>query len=324
MVRRRIVKCQSEVPDLTAALRVICMRGVKWLTRIGKVLLWLVVLCAAVAAFFAGAAVAKRTASPPAAALGAEIPAGQREEALGEAEKALAARFDGKHQEALEKLRDARRLDPSLKGLDYQMGLTHLHLAEFDAAELSARRSLHNGEEKSNAHALLALIALEKAKAAGRPETARETVVSNVQFSREADPLNSMPLYVLGEYYSAAGQPAEALRAYQMALERVSTSDSILISSVKAGLTGLQMDRKPDSLPYKVQEINGMRPPDQLIIAAADALLRGDKEGAAALLVEARGCIPSPIFKALLQDPLFQDYAVGDLLDVSGRSHPQP
>ena len=300
------------------------MRGVKWPSRIGKVLFWLAVLCAAAAAFLAGAIVAKRTASIPAAAPVVDVPVAQRDEAVGAAEQAFAARFEGKHQEALEKFREARRLDSSLKGLDYQMGLTQLHLGEFDAAEISARRSLHIGEEKSNSHALLALIALEKAKAAGRPESARNDVESNVQSAREADPLNSMPLYVLGEYYSAAGQPAEAARAYQMALERVSKSDSILISTVKVGLTGLQLDHKPDSPPYKIQEINGMRLPDQLVIAAADALLRGDKQGAAALLAEARGRIPAPVFKALLQDPLFQDYAVGDLPGISGESHPQP
>lgn len=302
----------------------ICMRGVNWIARIGKVLMWLVVLCAAGAAFFGGVLAAKRLASPTAAAPVADVPAAQREEALGEAEKALAARFDGRHHEALEKFREAHRLDPSLRGLDYQMGLTQLHLGDYDAAELSARRSLQIGQDKSNAYALLALVALEKAKAAGRPESAREAVISNVQSSREADPLNSMPLYVLGEYYAAAGQPADAVQAYRMALERVSKSDSILISTVKVGLTGLQLDRKPDSPPYKIQEINGLRPPDQLIIAAADALLRGDKEGASALLSEARGCLPPPVFKAMLQDPLFQDYAAADLLDASAKSSPQP
>lgn len=301
----------------------ICMRCVKWLAWIGKVLLCLVVLCAAAAAFLAGVIVAKRAASTTAASF-PEVPAGQLKEALAEAEKALAARFDGKHAEALEKLRDARRADPSLKGLDYQTAMTQLALADYDAAELSARRSLHLGEEKSNAHALLALIALEKAKAAGRPESARDAVIANVQSAREADPLNSMPFYVLGEYYSAAGQPSEALHAYRMALERVSNSDSILISTVKAGLTGLQLDHKPESSPYKVQEINGLRPADQLMIAAADALLRGDKEGAAALLAEGRERIPSPVFKALLQDPVFQDYSLGDLPELSGKSHPQP
>ncbi|MBU3664776.1 MAG: hypothetical protein FGM15_02690 [Chthoniobacterales bacterium] len=279
---------------------------------------------AAGAAFLAGLVAAKLSSPRSEAAHAPQVPSAQRQKALEHVEAALSARFTGRHLEALDQFRKAASLDPSLRGLQCETGLTQMHLGDFDAAEASARRSIELGEEKSNAFALLGLIALERSRGSGQPSAAREAVMQNVQASRAADPLNSMPLYVLGEFHRAVGEEEPAVEAYRMALDRVSESDSILVSTVKAGLTGMQLDYKPGSPPYKIQQINGIQRPEELFFAAADALLRGDKAAAAAFLSEAHEKLPEPLFKALLQDPIFQDYAIGVLSDPTGPSNPQP
>ena len=228
--------------------------------------------------------------------------------ARGFLEAALASRFAGHHREALERLEEARRANPSQPGLEYQFALTHLDLREYDAAEACARQSLRRGEEQSNAHALLAMIALAKAKAGGSPELARDAVLKNVQAGRVADPLNPAPHYALAEFYRATGRPDLAMEPYQRALERVSKADSILVSTVKAGLSGLRVSHKPSAPPLQPESADGVAPPEQLIFAAADALLRGDKDRASRYLTQARERIPGPLYEALLKDPFFQDY----------------
>lgn len=274
------------------------------------------------AAFVAGAAVGRKSAASHFVPGPAEVSAQNRERARGFAEAALAARFAGREREALGYFEEAKRNDPGLRGLDYQRGLTLLGLGEFEEAESAARRSLANGEEVANAHALLALILLEGARAKGAVAETGGVIEAEIAEARLADPLNPMPFYVLAEYLRAAGRPEAAVDAYQRALERVSKSDSILISTVKAGLAGMRLNFSPSSPRYKVQEVNGTAPPEQLYFAAADALLRGEQETATAYLERVRGRVPPEVFKALLQDSFFQDYLAGAIVSDPGPKAP--
>lgn len=282
-----------------------------WLGVLRAILFGLVALLLVVAAFVAGAVAGKKAAASEFVPGPVEVSVEERELAKGFAEAGLAARFAGREREALGHFDEARRHDSTLRGLDYQRALTLMKLGEYDEAAESARRSIENGEESGNAHALLGLIALERARGTDAVAAAGDGIRRHVEDARQADPLNPMPLYVLAEFYRATGQPELAVEAYQRALERVSKSDSVLISTVKAGLAGMRLNFTPASLKYKLQEMNGVAPPEQLYFAAADALLRGDKETATGYLERVRNQVPSTVFKALLQDSFFQDYLSG-------------
>lgn len=290
------------------------LHGAMWIGVLRAVLFGMLALLLVSAAFFAGAAMGKKSAASRYKPGPVEVTAENRELARGFAEAALAARFAGREREALRYFEEARRHDPGLRGLDYQRALTLLALGEFDEAESATRRSLDNGEEIANAHAMLGLVTLERARAKGTVEQSGDAIRAQVEEARLADPLNPMPFYVLAEYLRAAGQPDAAVDAYQKALERVSKSDSILISTVKAGLAGMRLNFSASSPRYRLQEVNGAAPPEQLYFAAADALLRGDQEGATGYLERVREQVPSEVFKTLLQDSFFQDYLAGAMV----------
>jgi hypothetical protein len=82
----------------------------------------------------------------------------------------------------------------------------------------------------------------------------------------------------------------------------------------------LEKSRRDPSL--KFQEINGVLPPEQLFFGAADSLLRGNNEGAAGYLQEAKTRLPEKVFQALLQDSFFQDYPLPGILN--GPLEPDP
>ncbi len=308
---------------MTAAVAAACMLGM-WLGVLRAVLYGMVVLSLAGAAFLAGVITARETAEPPPVEIAEEIPAEDRAAARALFEEALAARFAGRHREALARLEEARAFHPSMRGLEYQFALTSLDLGEFGPAEDHARRSVDRDEETGNAQALLGLILLEKSRRDGTVATQGGEILARLQASRETDPLNPMPLYVMGEYYRSAGTPKLAVDAYRRALERVSKTDSYLVTTVKAGLAGLRLNHRDGDPPLKLQEINGVLPPEQLFFGAADALLRGDNTAASRFLDGARQRIPDEVFQALLQDSFFQDYLDRGILSDPLKQAPQP
>ncbi len=281
-----------------------------------------VALLAAGALFVAGAWAGKKFTEKPAPVAAEEVSPGASAKARTFVEAALSSRFHGNHREALQLLEEARRHDSTLRGLDYQFGLTHLDLADYPAAEAAAKHSVARGEETGNAYALLALVALESAHAAGNPAAAEQAVLASVGNSRKADPLNPAPHYVLAEFYRATGRPGLAVESYRKAFERASSSDSILVATIKAGLSGLRLDHSASSPPYVPQVVGGETPPEQLVFGAADAVLRGDKAKAVAYLKRVQGKIPGPVFQALLTDPLFEDYLAQGT--ISSETDPPP
>ena len=261
----------------------------------------------------------ERTKEPPPVI---EVPLSQQERARAFVEAALASRYAGRHTEGLGHLEEAGRLFPLMRGLDYQFALTYVDLGEYDDALLAAQRSIEKKEEVGNAHSLIALATIEKARQQGSLELVEDVVVTRLDDARAADPLNSMPYYVLAEFHRMRGRPEAAIFAYQRALERVSKTDSVLFSTVKAGLAGLRLHHGPDSPPYKVIEVNGVIPPEQLFFGAADCLLRGDQQQAAVYLREAKSRLPEETFNALLQDSFFQDYLPAGILNDPQSQNP--
>jgi tetratricopeptide (TPR) repeat protein len=300
-----------------------CMEGM-WLMALRVILYGLSVLLLAAVAFVGGVYTAKKSTPQPLTEVVEEIPPERRRAARELVELALAERFAGRHAEALDYLQQARTQDRTMRGLDYQFGLTYLDLRDYEAALAAARRSVERNEEASNAHALAALVLLEGVPAGGSVEAVREEILESVRRSREEDPLNPMPLYVLAEFYRAAGQPERAVDAYQRAIERVSKTDSIMVSTVKAGLAGIRLHHDPSAPPLVLLQIDGVHPPEQLFFGAADALLRGDRERAEDYLRQARERLPQPLFDALLQDSFFQDFLTGGILTDRSEDSPQP
>lgn len=282
--------------------------GGMWFAVLRSVLYGLVILLLGIVAFAAGVFTAKKTEKAPPVKFVAEVATEQRERARQLLEEALAARFSGRYGEALRLLEEARRCDPAMRGLDYQCALTCLDLGDYGQAEEHARLSVDRDEEKSNAQALRGLILLERSRADGSLVARGPEILARLRESRETDPLNPMPLYVMGEYYRADGKPELAVDAYRRALERVSKTDSYLVTTVKTGLAGLRLNYREGDPPLKLQKIQGVLPPEQLFFGAADALLRGDKSLAANYLREAKTRMPDKVFQALLQDSFFQDY----------------
>lgn len=288
-----------------------------------KILLGIAVVVVAGILFVVGAevgtAVSKKTAIP--AEKNVEFTS--QTSARDLVEKAMASRFYGKLREALEQLEEARRWDVTMRGVDYQFALTYFDLRDYEQAEEKARRSIRRNEEISNAHALLALIYLVQAQDNGSPEVSEDRVMKNVHASRLADPLNPMPHYVLAEFYRAIGRPDLAVTAYRRALERVSKSDGIIMSTVKAGLAGLRNNHDANDPPFEPVLEDGEAPPEQFFFAAADALLRKDKERAVAHLEQARKQVSADVFQAIIEDSFFQDYLVSDSL-LKENNDPSP
>jgi len=295
-----------------------------WLDVLRSVLYGMVVVMLAGVALVAGIITAKKTEKPPPLKMVKEVPPEQRAAARELVEQALAGRLAGNHGVALASLEQARAQDPAMRGLEYQFALTYLDLGQYGPADDAARRSVDRGEEKSNAQAVRGWILLEKARAEGAVAAEGTEILARLEESRATDPLNPMPLYIMGEYYRADGRPGLAVEAYRRALERVSKTDSFLVTTVKAGLAGLRLNYQADHPPLKLHAVNGVLPPEQLFFGAADALLRGDNGAAAGFLREAKTRMPEEVFASVLQDSFFQDYLEASILDDAPQPAPQP
>ncbi len=273
-----------------------------------RTLYGLLVLLLAAGAFVAGKWLAKPKTAPVVSSPTVVVAPEQRAAAQNLVEAALAARFRGDARGALNLLEEARSEDATLPGLDYQLGLTYLELEDYDAAESASRRSIDRGEEPSNAHALAGWVAFKKGRNTQSLEVAGNAILNSVAEARAFDPLNPAPFYVMAEYYRTVNRPAQAVEAYQQALERVAKTDSAMIATVKAGLSGLRLHYAPGNPPLQPAQFQGVVPPEQYFFAAADALLRGDRDEAVDYLAEVRMRVSEPLFNALLKDSFFQDY----------------
>jgi tetratricopeptide (TPR) repeat protein len=270
-------------------------------------ILWtLFVLLLAGVVFFGGRWMARKVHKP--AVVIAEKPSPHRDSARDFVDAALAERFAGRPRSALAFLQQARVLDPQLPGLEYQFGMTHLAAGDLEEAENAARLSLQRGEEESNAMTLSAQVALERGRRDGSLDVAKDSILARLEEARLLDPLNPAPLYVAAELHRATGQPDLAAEAYGRALQRVSKGDTILLATVKAGVSGLRLNFKPASPPRVLPPEDQAAAPEELFFVAADALLRDDQTAALAALERVRPRIPPSAFVSLLQDPFFRDY----------------
>jgi len=281
-----------------------------WLGILRTVLYSLAAIMVCAVAFVAGAVVARQTAKPPRPLELPVTPTEQVKRAKELIEEALAARFEGDNAKAIRLFEEAAALDNSLKGLDYQRGLSLLFSGDFPNAEVAANASLAKKEEVANAHALLVMCAAGRARAGETPDP--KQVEEWFREARAKDPLASFVHYAMGEYNRAVGQPRAAVENYRKALERVSAADSFLVATVKAGLSKLRLRQASDPKPVMPSITDPVVPPEEHFFAAAQALLDGDPATAQAFLDRAEKVVRPEIFSALLNDSFFQDFLPKD------------
>lgn len=277
-----------------------------WFKVLRRILFSLATVFLVIAAFVAGAVVAKLNPRDSRPLELPTTPAQETRRARELVEEALAARFAGDHGKALQLLDEAVLADPAIRGAEYQRGLTFLSEGNYAAAETSARASLSKNESVADAYALLVMCAAGRA-AAGEA-TDPEEVAEWATKARQTDPLAGFYHYAQGEYARATGRPVEAVEHYRRALERVSAADSFLVATVKAGLSGLRL-RQSSGVKTVMPSIEDQSlPPEWLFFAAAQALLDGDQATAKAFLERARQVVRPEIFSALLKDSFFEDF----------------
>jgi len=281
-----------------------------WLGVLRTILYTLAALTVCAVAFVAGIFVARQTVRPPGPLELPVTPTEQVNRAKELIEEALAARFEGDNTKAIELFGEAATLDSSLKGLDYQRGLSFLFSGDFPNAEAAANASLAEGEEAANARALLIMCAAGRARAG--ETTDPKQVEEWFGQARAKDPLSSFVHYAMGEYNRAIGQPRAAVDNYRRALERVSAADSYLVATVKAGLSKLRLRQTSDPKPVMPSIDDPALPPEELFFAAAQALINEDTGTARAFLDRAEKVVRPEIFSALLRDSFFQDFLPED------------
>ncbi len=249
-----------------------------------------------------------KLAREPAALFVSSVSPERQQLARDLAEAAFSAGFAGEWDRAIELFKQARETDPDLRGIDLQLARCEYERGDYAAAEVFAQRSLDREESECSSHLLLARAALAKAQQAGSLNLALEPVMARLEMARRADPTNPEPFFHLAEVHRLKGQPAEALLAYQRAVERLPGTDNLFIATVKAGLSGLRLHAGDEARPVLTVPESGPVPPEQLYFAAADALLRNKVEEGEALLQRVRPHVPAGTFQALLKDSFFLDY----------------
>lgn len=281
-----------------------------WLVRLQQILFGLMLMLLGAVGFAAGVWTAKSSVRPARSLSLPSVPHEEAQRARKLLEEALTARFDGDNRKALQLLDDAGRADPSLLGLEYQRGLTFLFDGDFSAAEESAKTSLSRKEALADSYALLVMIAAGRAAAGQASDPAQ--VAEWAEKARQADPLAPFIHYARGEYARAIGQPAEAVGHFHKALERVSPADSYQMATIKTGLSDLRTSPSDGPKIAVLPSGESLPPPEQLVFAAGQALLDGDRTGADALLKRARDAMKPETFSAVSQDSFFQDFLTGD------------
>ena len=284
-----------------------------WLGVLRIILYTLAALTVCAVAFVAGVFVARQTVRAPGPLELPVTPTEQVKRAKELIEEALAARFEGDNSKAIQLFGEAATLDSSLKGLDYQRGLSFLFSGDFPNAEAAANASLSKGEEAANARALLVMCAAARARSG--ETTDPKHVEEWFREARAKDPLSSFVHYAMGEYNRAIGQPRAAVDNYRRALERVSAADGYLVATVKAGLSKLRLRQTSDPRLVMPSIDDPALPPEELFFAAAQALIDEDTATARAFLDRAEKVVRPEIFSALLRDSFFQDFLPKDIVN---------
>lgn len=219
--------------------------------------------------------------------------------ALKELQQAIQSQLQQDFPGARAHYEAARKLDPELKGIDYQLAVVAFNENDLAAAKTMAEKSIASAQEVSACHLLLGVMA---GQAKDYPLS-----VSEFEKAAEANPANPNPYYNLSETYREQGDPKKAIEALRKAMQRNPADPlyplKLRLARIEAG--------EDESLDKETSEQLRLPSPagDWLLTAAAIALKRGFYPEAASLLDQSRQAMQSVLFFAMLQDPVFLKYA---------------
>lgn len=243
------------------------------------------------------AAVVSEPAAGPSPGAAAEVQ--RNPAALDKLSSGIRAQLDRKNEEALELFREALALDPTLKGVQYQMAVVFMNQSDEAEAGRLAYASIAAGESVPQAYNLIGTMAARR----------RDFPVAAWAFQKgaEASPADPMILYNWSEALRAQGQTAEAIEKLRAAIQR---NPGEPLFAFKLRLARIEAGEEQDIIPDVDREL-ALTPPagDWLMTAAAIALRRERYADAANLLGEARNRMQPILFFGLLQeDPFFSKF----------------
>jgi len=221
------------------------------------------------------------------------------QEAHSKLSDAIQAQLGRKYEESLALFEEAKKLDPMLKGVDYQMAVSAFNLGDEARTEKYAYATIAANDSGANAYNLLGTLYARR----GDYPAAEWAFAQGIALN-PADPI---PLYNLSEALRAQGRSVEAMDRLREAIQR---NPGEPLYALKLRLAKIEAGQSIELIPDVDREL-ALKPPagDWLMTAAAIAL-KADRFGeAAALLASARGQMQPILFFGLIQeDPLFRQY----------------
>lgn len=230
---------------------------------------------------------------------GSPVPLPKNPEALDKLAGAVRAQMSRDNSTALELFREALALDPTLKGVQYQMAVVVMNQGDEAEAGRLAYAAIAAGDSVPQAYNLIGTMAARR----------RDFPVAAWAFQKgaEASPADPMILYNWSEALRAQGQTAEAIEKLRAAIQR---NPGEPLYALKLRLARIEAGEEKDLIPDVDREL-ALTPPagDWLMTAAAIALKHGRYQDAASLLTDAQRSMQPILFFGLLQeDPFFSKF----------------
>lgn len=267
-------------------------------------------LVTAVAFYILGAsherAASAAVAAPAAKAPEAEVTAAQ--ESL--VEEALKQIGRGETKAALKTLEQLRAQNASVRSLHYITSLAALQAGDAHRASAEAEASIAKCERVSDSLAIRAAVEGLKPSAAGWQPAGdkRSQAAAYLREAIKADPANPHPFVELAIRARGQGKDDEAAALFESARLRMPPIDTRAV--LETTLVLIRLQKLPDQeLP---RDIDPDKDEASLVGAAYVAMRLGDFGSAAALLRTAGDRLPVDLYRYLLGDPVFKDFARRD------------
>ena len=194
-------------------------------------------------------------------------------------------------------LREARQLDPSAPGVDYQLATVAFAQGQLEEAKTCLNRSLARRDAVADSNNLLGAILLR--------ENDLPAAISCLQAASEADPKMVQPYVNLASAYRLNFEPLKAVPVLRTASGLNPAQRSVYefrtrLALLEAGETNDIQKQLSEKLAAGEVEA------DWLLTAAALDLRQGRTDQAAVRLEQARQALAPDLFKVMLDDRAFK------------------
>jgi len=224
---------------------------------------------------------------------------GKRPAALEKLRAGIQAQLSGNFADAKAFMEEARKIDPSLTGIDYQLGVTAFNDHKPNEARVLLEKSIAEGQEVAASRNILGVMFAQEKKYA--------EAFSQFKLATEASPSDPQGFYNWSEALRETDRPKEAIEQLRKAIQR-NPSDPLY--AFKLRLAHIDAGEK-DQLKAETDAQLKLQPPagDWLMTAAAIALNEKQFEKAATYLDQSRTSMSAVLFFGMLQDPVFLRYS---------------